>query len=74
MKKEIIYKSFNKYNYSMKAIKINYNDKTVITYYGGQCPIQYDKKTTTKFINEKIEEMTLFGFTIKPFKASYEKE
>ena len=52
MKKEIIYKSFNKYNYSMKAIKINYNDKTVITYYGGQCPIHYDKKTTTKFINE----------------------
>jgi hypothetical protein len=60
--KEIIYKSFNQFNYSIKAIKINYENKSFIVYYGGQCPIHYDKKTTTKFINNKIEELKLMKF------------
>lgn len=60
--KERTYKSFNQFNYSIKAIKINYENKSFIVYYGGQCPISYDKKTSTKFINEKIEELQEMGF------------
>lgn len=65
--REIIYKSFNQYNYSKKAIKINYEEKTCTVFYGGQCPIHYDKKVSTKFINEKIEELKTIGFNIINF-------
>lgn len=59
---EIIYKSFYQFNYSKKGLRINYNDKTYKVYNGGDCPISYDKKTTTKFIDEKIKELELIGF------------
>ena len=72
MQQEIIYKSFNQYNYSKKALKINYTTKTAVIYYGGQCPIHYDKKTTTKYINEKIEELKLLEFKIENYKHSSE--
>ena len=62
--KEIIFKSFNQFNYSKKALKINYETKEFIVYYGGQCPISYDKKVSTKFINEKIEELKALNFNI----------
>jgi len=62
--KEIIYKSFNQFNYSKKALKINYETKEYIVYCGGQCPISYDKKVSTKFINEKIEELKILNFNI----------
>ena len=73
MKEEIIFKSYNQYNYSKKAIKVNYATKKIIVYYGGQCPISYDKKTTTKYINDKIEEYKQLGFTVEDYKPSYER-
>ena len=62
--KEIIYKSFNQFNYSKKALKVNYEDKTCVVYCGSQAPISYDKKVSTKFINEKIEELKVAGFNV----------
>ena len=59
---EILYKSYNQFNYSKKALRINYKDKTYKIYNGGSCPVSFDKKTTTKFINEKIEELEAIGF------------
>lgn len=53
--------SKNQFNYSIKQIIINYNDKTYKTYYGGQCKIA-KKNSTRKAINEKIKQLTLAGF------------
>ena len=61
---EKTYKSFNQFNYSKKAITINYDSKKIYVYYGGACPIHYDKKTSTKAINEKIKELETAGFEI----------
>lgn len=62
---EIIYKSFNQYNYDKIALKINEEEKTATIYKGGACPISYDKKTTAKHIRELIELYRGAGFTIK---------
>lgn len=64
MKTTLTLKSFNQFNYSIMALKIDYAEKTAYKYYGGACPINYDKKVSTKAIKERIEELQSFGFKI----------
>lgn len=56
------YTSKNKYNYSIKQIIINYTAKTYEVRHGGECRIE-KKNSTTKAINEKINELRAAGFT-----------
>lgn len=60
---ETIYTSKNQYNYSIKQLIINYETKTYKLLYGGECRIS-PKNATTKFINNKIQELNLLGFTL----------
>lgn len=58
-----IYTSKNQYNYSIKQIIINYTAKTYEVRHGGACRIE-KKNSTTKAINEKIEECKAAGFVL----------
>lgn len=49
----------NKYGYTIKQLKIDYNNKT---YKVGDFAIRADKTVTKKAINEKIEELKILGF------------
>lgn len=49
----------NKYGYTIKQLKIDYNNKT---YKVGDFVIKADKIITKKAINEKIEELKILGF------------
>lgn len=57
-----IYTSKNQYNYSIKQIIIDYTAKTYEVKHGCECKIE-KKNSTTKAINEKIEELKAAGFT-----------
>ena len=56
------YTSKNKYNYSIKQIIINYTAKTYEVRHGSECRIE-KKNSTTKAINEKIDECKAAGFS-----------
>lgn len=56
-----IYTSKNQYNYSVKQLIIDFNNKTYELRYGGQCRIA-KKNSTTKAINGKVEELKAMGF------------
>ena len=58
-----IYTSKNQYNYSIKQIVIDYENKTYTVNYGASCRIA-KKNATTKFINEKIKECEMLNFTL----------
>ena len=49
----------NKYNYTTKQLKINYNNKTFSI---GSFKIGADKTMTKKALNEKIEELKKLDF------------
>lgn len=49
----------NKYNYTIKQLKIDYINKTFSI---GSFTIGADKTTTKKAINEKIEELKKLNF------------
>ena len=49
----------NKYGYTIKQLKIDYDNKT---YKVGNFVIKADKVVTKKAINEKIEELKILGF------------
>ena len=49
----------NKYGYTIKQLKIDYDNKT---YKVGDFVIRADKIITKKAINEKIEEIKILGF------------
>lgn len=53
--------SKNQFNYSIKQILIDYTNKRIFIYYGGQCRIA-KKNSTTKAINQKIEQLRAAGF------------
>lgn len=52
----------NKYGYTIKQLKIDYDNKT---YKVGNFVIKADKVVTKKAINEKIEELKILGFKEK---------
>lgn len=56
-----IYTSKNQYNYSIKQLIIDFDNKTYELRHGGQCRIA-KKNSTTKAINEKVEELQAMGF------------
>lgn len=56
-----VYTSKNQYNYSIKQIIINYTAKTFEVRHGAECRIE-KKNSTTKAINEKIEELKQLNF------------
>lgn len=49
----------NKYGFTIKQLKIDYDNKT---YNVGDFVIKADKIITKKAINEKIEELKILGF------------
>lgn len=51
--------SKNKYGYTKRQLKIDYDKKT---YKVGNFVMRADKIITNKLINEKIEELKLLGF------------
>lgn len=55
------YTSKNQYNYSIKQLIIDFDNKTYELRHGGQCRIA-KKNSTTKAINEKVEELKAIGF------------
>lgn len=55
------YTSKNIYNYSIKQLIIDFDNKTYELRHGGQCRIA-KKNSTTKAINEKVEELKAIGF------------
>ncbi|MCI6189904.1 MAG: hypothetical protein MR691_08185 [Clostridium sp.] len=57
--KTIILGCKNKYGYTIKQLKINYDNKT---YKVGSFVIRADKIVTKKAINKKIEELKILGF------------
>lgn len=57
--KTIILGCKNKYGYTIKQLKIDYDNKT---YKMGEFVIKADKIITKKAINEKIEELKILGF------------
>lgn len=57
--KTIILGCKNKYGYTIKQLKINYDNKT---YKVGNFVIRADKIVTKKAINKKIEELKILGF------------
>lgn len=54
--------SKNQFNYSIKQIIVDYTNKTYLINYGSQCQIS-KKNSTTKAINQKIEQLQAAGFT-----------
>ena len=56
----LILTSKNQFNYSVKQIEIDYDNKTFKVMHGGQCLISR-KNSTTKAINQKIAEMQAIG-------------
>ena len=56
-----VYTSTNKYNYSIKQLIIDFDNKTYEINFGEQCRIA-KKNSTTKAINEKVEELKAIGF------------
>ena len=56
-----IYTSKNQYNYSIKQLTIDFDNKTYELRHGGQCRIA-KKNSTTKAINEKVEELKAISF------------
>ena len=52
----------NKYGYTIKQLKIDYDNKT---YKVSNFVIKADKVVTKKAINEKIEELKILGFKEK---------
>lgn len=57
--KTIILGCKNKYGYTIKQLKIDYDNKT---YKVGNFVIRADKIVTKNAINEKIEELKILGF------------
>ena len=57
--KIVYFASKNKYGYTKRQLKIDYDKKT---YKVGNFVIRADKNITNKLINEKIEELKLLGF------------
>lgn len=57
------YTSKNQFNYSIKQITIDYTAKTYEVRHGAACRIE-KKNSTTKAINEKIEECKTAGFKL----------
>lgn len=57
--KTIILGCKNKYGYTIKQLKIDYDNKT---YKVGNFVIRTDKIVTKKAINKKIEELKILGF------------
>lgn len=57
--KTIILGCKNKYGYTIKQLKIDYDNKT---YKVGDFKIMADKKVTDKLIDEKIKELKILGF------------
>ena len=53
--------SKNKYNYTIKQIIIDYEKKEFLINFGGASKIA-KKNSTTKKINEKIEELKILNF------------
>ena len=53
--------SKNQFNYSIKQIIINYSAKVYEVRHGAECRIE-KKNSTTKAINNKIEELKAAGF------------
>lgn len=51
--------SKNKYGYTKRQLKIDYDKKT---YKVGSFKIMADKTVTNKLIDEKIEELKMLGF------------
>lgn len=51
--------SKNKYGYTKRQLKIDYENKT---YKVGYFKIMADKKVTDKLIDEKIKELKILGF------------
>ena len=56
-----IYTSKNQYNYSIKQLIIDFDNRTYELNFGGRCRIA-KKNSTTKAINEKVEELQAMGF------------
>lgn len=59
MKNEIILQCKNQYGYTIKQLKIDYNNKT---FQLGSFTIGADKTITKKAINDKIEELKKLNF------------
>lgn len=57
--KTIILGCKNKYGYTKRQLRIDYDNKT---YKVGSFKIIADKKVTDKLIDEKIEELKILGF------------
>ena len=57
--KTIILGCKNKYGYTIKQLKIDYDNKT---YKVGSFTISADKNVSSKLIDEKIEELKILGF------------
>lgn len=53
--------SKNQFNFSIKQLIIDYTNKKYLINYGGQCRIA-KKNSTTKAINQKIEQLREAGF------------
>ena len=51
--------SKNKYGYTKRQLKIDYDNKT---YKVGSFTISADKNVSSKLIDEKIEELKILGF------------
>lgn len=49
----------NKYGYTKRQLRINYDNKT---YKVGSFTVGADRTVTSKLIDEKIEELKLLGF------------
>lgn len=60
MKNIVILQCKNKYNYTIKQVRINYENKT---FQIGNFTIGADKTLTRKAMNEKLIELKLCGFT-----------
>lgn len=59
MKNEIILQCKNQYGYTIKQLKIDYNNKT---FQLGSFTIGADKTITAKALREKVEELKMLNF------------
>ena len=57
--KTIILGCKNKYGYTKRQLRIDYDNKT---YKVGRFTISADKNVSSKLIDEKIEELKILGF------------
>ena len=57
--KTAIYSYKNKYGYTKRQLKIDYDNRT---YKIGNFTIEADKTVTSKLIDEKINELKILGF------------